>query len=55
VSNRGMAACCGTTGMVLSVGDSLNGGIIAMGMVEVTTLHALGTGKSELSPSLMAE
>jgi hypothetical protein len=41
--------------MVLSVKDSPDGGVVAMGMAEVTTLHTLGTGKSELSPSLMAE
>jgi hypothetical protein len=31
------------------------GGVVAMGMVEVTTSHSRGIGKPELSPSLKAE
>jgi hypothetical protein len=34
---------------------SSGGSIVAMGMAKVTTLHALETGKLELSPSLEAE
>jgi hypothetical protein len=41
--------------MVQIVGVSSGGGVVAMGMAEVTTLHSRGIGKPELSPSLKAE
>jgi hypothetical protein len=38
--------------MVWGIGDSSGGGVIVMGMVDITALHALGRGEPELSPRL---
>jgi hypothetical protein len=46
-----MVVCYGTAGMVRSAGVSSVGGVVAMGMTEVTTLHSQGIGQLRLSSS----
>jgi hypothetical protein len=50
-----VAVCCCLVGRVYNTGVSSSGGIVAMGMADVTMLHTFGRGEPELSPSLEAE
>jgi hypothetical protein len=55
MSGCGMAVCDGTVGMVIGTRVPSGGGVVAMGMVGITTLQSREMGKPELPPSLEVE
>jgi hypothetical protein len=55
VSSYGMAARCGTVGMVKGAGVPFGGGVVVMGMAGITTLQCRVMVKPELLPSLEVE
>jgi hypothetical protein len=55
MSGCGMAVRDGTVGMVIGTRVPSGGGVVAMGMVGITTLQSREMGKPELPPSLEVE
>jgi hypothetical protein len=55
VTSCGMAVYSGTIGMVRSAGVPSGGGVVAMGVFRVTTLHPQEMGKLELPLLLEVE
>jgi hypothetical protein len=55
MSGCGMAVHDGTVGMVIGTRVPSGGGVVAMGMVGITTLQSREMGKPELPPSLEVE